>query len=386
MRKIIAIVFCNDCNPQYEVKYKNQGIAGLISKNKMNVVNKNFFILLIVTAILLWFIANVVGILTPFIAALIISYFLAPFVNLLERYKIPRNFGTIIAILILGLFLTVLSLTIFPVLYKEVSALVNLAVGQKHQVQDAISKLAENLNSISPAIKEKVQDAVLNFSSEVMNFFGTILGKLIHSGFAAVNIISLTFITPIVLFYVLKDWNNMIKALEKLVPAKYAKATYQLFGDINKCMAGYIRGQSLVCLSLGIYYTTALFIVKVESNLALGFICGLLSFIPFIGFLFSCFLCLLVALMQFGEIYHVSLVLIVFLIGQLLESYILVPRLVGSKVNLHPVWIMFGLMAGGALFGFVGVLFALPLTAILGVIIRFALHYYHKSIFYTRTK
>lgn len=352
----------------------------------MHSINKSHVIFAVVTVLLLWFFVSVSSALTPFVVALIISYFLAPIVTFLQRHKIPRSIGTVVVMVGFIMIIALISLTVFPVLYKQVVILITRAVSHKSEINEVLPRILGELDSFNPELKAKLKESLIGFSSEFMSFFSAMLSKLVNSGFAAINIISIIFITPIVLFYTLRDWNQIILALEHLVPRRYAGAAQQLFHDIDRSLSGFIRGQTLVCIILGFYYAIALTFVGIESGIALGVISGILTFIPYVGVLFSTFLCVLVAVIQFGTIHHALVVLGVFLVGQFLEGHFFVPKLVGHNVNLHPVWIMFGIMAGGALLGFVGVLLALPLTAVLGVIIRFALAHYHNSPFYKSKK
>ncbi len=352
----------------------------------MHSINKSYVIFAVVAALLLWFFASVSSILTPFVVALIISYFLAPIVGFLQNHRIARPLGTVLVMMGFFVVIALIFLTVFPVLYKQIVILITRAVSHKAEINEVMPRLLGELDTINPELKAKFKESLIGFSSEFMSFFTAMLSRLINSGFAAVNVISLIFITPIVLFYTLRDWNQIICALECSVPRRYAGTAQKLFHDIDHSLSGFIRGQTMVCLILGFYYAISLTFVGIESGIALGVISGILTFIPYVGALFSGFLCILVATIQFGTVHHALLVIGVFVVGQFIEGHFLVPRLVGHNVNLHPVWIMFGIMAGGALLGFVGVLIALPLTAVLGVIIRFALVYYYNSSFYKNKK
>jgi predicted PurR-regulated permease PerM len=194
--------------------------------------------------------------------------------------------------------------------------------------------------------------------------------------------LALVFITPIVAFYLLRDWDRIIGAVDSWLPLRHAEAIRGLARDADGLLAGFIRGVAMVCLILGAFYAIALTVIGLEFGLIIGLLSGIASFVPFVGALFGFIFGVGVALTQFGDWQPISLVAGVFVIGQLAEGNWLTPKLVGSRVELHPVWVMFALLAGGALFGFVGVLLAVPLAVVISVLVRFGLGQYLKSEFH----
>jgi predicted PurR-regulated permease PerM len=329
-----------------------------------------------------YFLYLVNDILTPFVVALVFSYFLAPVVLRLENFKIPRGIGILLAISSLFLIVILLSFTLIPVIYKQALVLIERISNHSAEIKLFSSSTLDKLKEIDPNLMAKAESTISDFSGNMLSIAGQILGKIFHSGILAINIIAIIFITPIVMFYMLLSWESFISSCQGLIPKKYRLTAKKLITNINTTLSGYLRGQTLVCFILGIFYATGLSIIGLESGIALGFISGLLVFVPYAGAIFSAVLCVIITAIQFNEFSHALLVAGLFAFGQVLEGNFLTPKLIGKSVGLNPVWIIFGLLSGGALLGFVGVLVALPLTAVLGVIIRFALSRYKESKFY----
>ena len=199
------------------------------------------------------------------------------------------------------------------------------------------------------------------------------------------NLLSLLFITPIVTFYVLRDWDIMMEKISSWLPQKHRSVILEQFRLIDITLAGYIRGQTNVCLLLGTFYAIGLMLVGLDFGFVIGFMTGILSFIPYVGLLVGMSVGLCVAFVQFGGlegIGSIGIVAAIFVVGQVIEGNFVSPKLVGDKVGLHPLWIMFGMLAGAALFGFVGVLISVPMTAVIGVLMRFMLSKYLNSSLY----
>jgi len=202
---------------------------------------------------------------------------------------------------------------------------------------------------------------------------------------ALFNILSLLVITPVVAFYLLRDFDHMISALNDWLPREHAGTVRELLADIDDVMAGFIRGQGTVCLILASFYGLSLTVAGLEFGLIIGLFSGLVSFVPFVGALLGLVLSMLTALTQFlpeGEFLRIVIIAAIFVVGQVMEGYVLTPRLLGDRIGLHPVWVMFALLAGGALFGFVGVLISVPAAAAIGVMVRFGHDRYMGSRLY----
>ena len=238
-------------------------------------------------------------------------------------------------------------------------------------------------NELNTVSQDPLVTKVLSAFANNMKIAGKLLQKIISGGFALVNLFSLILITPIVAFYMLRDWHTFQNKVKSLLPRNYKDTICSLSLQIDKILAGFIRGQLTVCFLLGFYYACGLYAIGLELGILVGFIAGMISFIPYVG----CFVGLLVSLglafAQFGTYNSLLQVIIVFAIGQFLEGNFLTPKLVGDNVRLHPVWIMFALLAGGVLLGFLGMMIAVPVAAIVSVLIRFGIEEgYKKSDLY----
>jgi predicted PurR-regulated permease PerM len=215
------------------------------------------------------------------------------------------------------------------------------------------------------------------------SWFGTVVAGIWQSGQAIISIASLLVITPVVAFYLLYDWDNMVDKLDNLLPRDHRATIHGLIEEIDATVAGFVRGQGTLCLILGLYYATSLTLVGLNFGLVIGLVAGMISFIPFVGSIVGFTLSVGVALVQFWPDWiPIAIVAGIFFFGQFLEGNVLQPKLVGSRVRLHPVWVMFALLVFGALFGFAGLLVAVPAAAVIGVIVRFAISRYKESELY----
>ena len=215
-----------------------------------------------------------------------------------------------------------------------------------------------------------------------LQFGGRLLKGLINNGFALINLISLLLVTPVVAFYMLRDWDKFVEKVDALLPRKSKKTIREQFRQIDRALSGFIRGQFSVCVILGTYYSIGLKLVGLELGILVGFLAGLISFIPYVGSISGFVVSVVLALAQFNDYTKVLEVIAVFVIGQFVEGNFLTPKLVGDNVGLHPVWVMFALLAGGVLLGFLGLMIAVPVAAIIGVLTRYAINNYKKSNLY----
>jgi predicted PurR-regulated permease PerM len=220
--------------------------------------------------------------------------------------------------------------------------------------------------------------------NKLIGYFTDMLSTLWTKGEALVSVLSLLVVTPVVAFYLLVDWDRVVSSLDSLVPLPRRQTVYELMGEINKALSGYVRGQLLVCGILGVYYAIALTLAGLNFGLLIGVVSGFLTFIPYVGSLTALVVSFAVAVAQFYPDWtRILIVPGVVLVGQFLEGNVLSPKLVGGSVGLHPVWLIFALLACGYFFGFVGLLLAVPLAAAIGVLTRFAIARYRSSAFYT---
>ncbi len=271
-------------------------------------------------------------------------------------------------------------------MFDELQSLIvkapQFAVQAVQRVQPMIEPLRSKLG-LSPLGLHDLQAEATQWAGQALGLAGSVAGRLAQRGVAVINLLGLLFLTPVVTFYLLRDWEKVLAAIDGALPLDHAGTIRTLAREANAAVAGYLRGQALVCLCLATLYGAGLSAVGLQFGFVIGLIAGLLSFIPFVGTLVGATLSIGMALAQFPpDWFGVAKVAAVFLAGHLLEGNVLSPKLVGDRVGLHPVWIMFALLAGGSLFGFVGVLIAVPVAAIVGVIVRHLLRRYHASSFY----
>lgn len=338
-------------------------------------------------AVLLVFVAFLYifsSILLPFIAGMTIAYFLDPVADRLERLGLSRLMATIVILVAFVIVFALALMILIPVLITQFNDFAQRLPGYITQLQQFITDYQE---SVLPGwIKSQLGTIKNNFSSilsEGMGFLTGLFAQIWNSGKAIVDVISLLVITPVVAFYILLDWDRMVAKVDEWVPRNYVKDVRQIAREMDQAIAGFIRGQGSLCLILGIYYAVGLSIVGLNFGLLIGLFAGMISFIPYVGSLVGLVLAIGVAIVQFWPDYvWIVAVLTVFFSGQFLEGNILQPKLVGSSVGLHPVWLMFALFAFGALFGFVGLLIAVPAAAAVGVLVRFALSRYLQSDLY----
>lgn len=323
-------------------------------------------------------------ILLPFVAGMALAYFLDPVADRLERWGMGRLAAT-------SLILIVCTLVFFAVLVLLVPLLGGQIFAFAEKLPGHIEKLVALVNSNSPDwLKEIIAKAMPNVESALGDFAtkgAALLATLVRSvwsgGMALISFLSLFIVTPIVAFYLLYDWDRMIAYVDSWLPRDHVASIRQLGREIDQVIAGFLRGQGTVCLILGTFYAVGLSFIGLDFGLLIGLGAGLLSFIPYVGAIIGLVVSIGMALVQFWPDWQmVAAVFAVFVVGQAVEGNILSPKLVGSSVGLHPVWLMFSLFAFGLLFGFVGLLVAVPLAASIGVLVRFGLKKYLKSPLY----
>jgi len=334
-----------------------------------------------VLCFMLWLLSPI---LLPFVLGLAIAYFLDPLNRRLIGHGMSRLLSAFIILSGFVLAFAIIALLITPPLFKQAMALI-----------ENVPAYADRIESLShdphyPWMKYIVGDSsgATGKSGDVMNqlvgYLTGMMNSLLTRGQAIVSLFSLIIITPVVAFYIGADWDVMVAGLDRLVPLRQRDTVHALMREIDTAIAGYIRGQSGVCLILGSYYALGLTLAGLDFGFLVGVVGGIISFIPYVGSLTAIVLSLVVAVAQFFPDWtHILIIAAVVLFGQFLEGNVLSPYLVGHSVGLHPVWLMFALFAFGYLFGFVGLLLAVPLAAATGVLIRFAVRRYLASPLYT---
>ena len=324
------------------------------------------------------------SILLPFIAGMALAYFLDPVADRLERIGLSRLMATVV-ILVSFVIVFVLSLMIIiPVLASQLNDFIQRVPEYVSQLQSFIA--TSNASWLPDWVDGQMGTIRENFSrylSEGVGFIGTLIEQIWNSGKALLDIVSLLVVTPVVAFYLLLDWDRMIAKVDSWVPRNQLGTVRQLATELDNTIAGFVRGQGSLCLILGIFYAVGLSLAGLNFGLLIGFFTGMISFIPYVGSTVGLLLALGVALVQFWpDFIWVGVIAGIFFLGQFIEGNVLQPKLVGKSVGLHPVWLMFALFAFGALFGFVGVLVAVPAAAAIGVLVRFAISRYLDSDLY----
>lgn len=320
---------------------------------------------------------------TPFLAGMAIAYFLDPVADRLERLGLSRLAATAV-ITALALAVGVAAVMVLaPVLIDQFARIVRAAPDFLTAAQDRIEELLAVYAPEATAEGGLIATAFDQLTDKVRQASGAIVEGVYSSGLALIDFLLLVVITPVVAFYLLLDWDPMIDEINHWLPRQHAPVIRRLAADVDRVLAGFVRGQFTVCLILGVFYALALLAVGLNFGILVGFIAGLISFVPFVGSLVGGALSIGIAVFQFwGDPVWIAVVAGVFLTGQAVEGNFLTPRLVGSSVGLHPVWLMFALSAFGAAMGFVGLLIAVPAAAVIGVLIRFGLEQYRLGRLY----
>ncbi|HRQ82665.1 MAG TPA: AI-2E family transporter [Azospirillaceae bacterium] len=333
--------------------------------------------------LLVWLFSPV---LLPFVAGLAIAYLLDPSVDRLELWGLPRWAATAAALLMFMLAIFLAALLLVPLIQAQVAHLLDVLPGYAARAREAITPLVENLVArLSPDDVARLRGAVGQHVGDVAGWIGGVVRGVLSSGVALFDVLSVLFITPIVAFYLLRDWDRLVAAVDSWLPRRHLDTVRAQCREIDATLAGFLRGQAAVCMALGGFYAVALSLAGLDFALVIGLLSGILSFIPYVGSLFGLAASVGLAALQFDELWRVGLVAGIFIVGQAAEGNFLTPKLVGDRVGLHPVWVMFSLLAGGALFGFLGVLLAVPVAASLGVVVRFLLRQYLASPLYRGT-
>ncbi len=324
-------------------------------------------------------------ILTPFVAAAIFAYICNPLVNRLERHKLSRSLAVIVVMLLLTLLLVVLLLIVLPLLQKEIALLIarlpdGLEMLRTRLLPHVQSMVGSNITWDIPTFKKFALDHLQNASS----LAGYVLPWLSSRGGAILSALINILLIPVAMFYLLRDWNRLLTRLDNFIPRPWHSKISEIITQVDHVLAEFLRGQISVMLIMSAFYSLALWLTGLEFALPIGLVAGMLVFVPYLGMILGLVLATLSAVMQFTQLSEVLWVWIAFGSGQLLEGMLITPLLVGERVGLHPLAVIFALLAFGQLFGFFGVLLALPMSAILLVGLRHAQGWYFNSNMYQK--
>ena len=326
--------------------------------------------------IVLWYLGDVI---LPFVLGGAVAYFLDPVADRLEAWGLSRIMATVTITLVAIFIFIIAILLVIPTLVEQTGQLINTA-------PDLFTRLQAWLTTKFPQLMDAdsmIRHQLLAIGETIQSKGGDLINSVVSSAMSLVNVMVLIVVVPVVTFYLLLDWDNMVAKIDDLLPRDHAPVVRELAGQIDNTLASFIRGQGTVCLVLGSYYAISLMLVGLNFGLVVGFIAGLITFIPYIGALVGGTLAIGLALFQFwGEWGWITAVGGIFVLGQFLEGNVLTPKLVGKSVGLQPVWLLFALAVFGSSFGFVGMLVAVPVAAMLGVVARFGIAEYKKGRLY----
>jgi len=336
---------------------------------------------LAVFAVLLWLLS---GILLPFVAGMAVAYFLDPVAHRLQRLGLSRTGATTVITLSFFLLVALLLVILVPVVQDQVVGFASHVPGYAHALIKRGEPLWRNVKTyLQPKDIDRLRTAAGGYAGTVAGWVGQVVTHILTSSLAVMNVVSLVFITPVVTFYMLRDWHKITERVDSWLPRHHAETIRQQLLAIDGILSGFVRGQALVCLTLAAFYGVGLTLVGLDLGLVLGICAGMVSFIPYLGSISGVLIGVGLALAQSPDWVLPSMVAGVFLVGNLLEGNLLSPKLVGAKIGLHPVWVIFALLSGSALFGFLGLLLALPVAAVVGVLARFSLGRYLQSSLYS---
>ena len=347
-------------------------------------LRRQIFFWLIALAIFAFFLYIFSSILLPFVAGMALGYFLDPVADRLQRLGMSRLAATGFILLLFVVVFIASFIIIIPLLVTQAADFASKVPGYFENLQHLVTTSAHDYmpDWLAGQI-EGMKNSFSGLIKEGAGFLGSVLQQIWNSGKSIVDVVALLVVTPVVAFYLLLDWDDMVAKIDAWIPRDHVDTVRELARRIDRTVAGFIRGQGTLCIVLGLFYGIALSIAGLNFGLLIGLFAGLISFIPYVGSTVGLVLAFGVALVQFWPDYiMIGVVLGIFFFGQFLEGNILQPHLGGSSVGLHPVWLMFALFAFGALFGFVGMLVAVPAAAALGVLVRFALEKYLDSDLY----
>ena len=344
------------------------------------VEKKHTIFWIVITCILFLVIYTLRSVLMPFVAGMILAYLLDPLVDRIEKVGIRRSLSTFFVLTVFFVCLAGSSLLLLPVILSQLSNLTSF-----------LPTLINNLEPFIRHVRSLVDNAIKADNSnqlslpvaDILNWAGGFLTEIISNSLAFANLLSLIIITPIVAFYLLRDWDLIINKVKSWMPITQKVRIVEQVVKVDRSLSALVRGQGTVCLILALYYSVSLTAVGLQFGILIGIFAGIVSFIPFVGAILGAIFSIGFSIIQFETYTPIFFVAGIFLVGQVLEGNFLTPKLIGEAVGLHPVWVIFALLTGATLFGFLGVLLALPIAVVVAVLIRFSLSSYLESEIYS---
>ncbi|HEV2614744.1 MAG TPA: AI-2E family transporter [Gammaproteobacteria bacterium] len=344
-------------------------------------------VLLMVGVVLLGIVVYFLSpILTPFLLGALLAYLGNPLVNRLAKWHMPRTLAVTTVFIFITAVVALLLIALIPLLEEQIILLINKIPTFVSWIQATVIPWLQtrfgfeipsiDLNSIASTITADWQ--------QTGHVAGGVVKTIAHSSLAVFAVLLNLVLIPVVTFYLLRDWLILIKNSKDLIPRKYVKPMTEVFSQCNEVLGAFFRGQLLVMLALGIFYSLTLKLAGLELALLIGVLIAILSIVPYLGSIIGLAIAIIATLFQFPDVTHIIYILIIFAVGHVLEGLILAPLLIGDRIGLHPVAVIFAILAGGELFGFFGILLALPVAAVIMVWVRYSLHHYVNSRFYQK--
>lgn len=347
-------------------------------------IERQVFFWLVALAVTVLIIGVLREILLPFIVGMLVAYALNPIVDRLVHWGLSRTASSAIIMAIMLALLTFLLIKVAPILYHQGETLALALPDQMKQLRAVIDSIArEKLGARFPEFAAALDRTVAALTENWTNLASIAAKSLFDQIRSLFNLISLLLVTPLVAFYLLVDWYPMLDKIDGWLPRDHAPTIRRLGIDVNTSVSAFIRGQGLVCMILAAFYALGLSLTGLEYGLLIGLATGILAFVPFVGWALGLIIALALSAVQFWpQTTPIGLVALVFVAGQVIDAVFLSPTIVGSRIGLHPVWLLFALFVFSYLFGFVGVLVAVPVAAAIGVLVRFGLNAYLQSEVY----
>ena len=324
-------------------------------------------------------------ILTPFLVAIVLAYMFDPVVDRLERLGLSRTWGVVTVFTLFTVIVTALVLVLVPLLAKQLMKLYQLAPQVLDWLQHTAMPWAQSKFGLSDGFWkfDKIKAAITEHMGEASDVVGVVLSQATASSLALIGFLANLVLIPVVAFYLLRDWDIMLAKIRGLLPRDREEQIVSLAKECHDVLGAFVRGQLLVMLALGVIYSAGLMLVGLELGLLIGLMAGIAAIVPYMGFIIGIGAALIAGLFQCGgDLYPMLGIVAVFMVGQALEGTVLTPLLVGDKIGMHPVAVIFAILAGGELFGFTGVLLALPVAAVIMVLIRHVQDMYKESHVY----
>jgi len=342
----------------------------------------HWLIFVVIAGVLVWLLAPV---LTPFVISIFFGYLGDPLVDWLETKRMSRTFAVFLVFFVMTALLALVVFLLVPLLGDQIGHFVDQMPAYATWIKGTALpwiKLHTHIDLAPYVDPEHLASMLREHWTQAGGVAASVLGGLSRSSLFLIALLTNICLVPVLSFYFLRDWDVMVAQIRELLPRPVEPTVSRLAQQSNEMLGGFLRGQLAVMVSLGIVYAFGLWLVGLDLAFLIGLIAGLVSFVPYLGVVTGILLSVIAALVQYGDGMHVLMVLAVFTIGPLLESFVLIPKLVGNKIGMHPVGVIFALMAGGQLFGFLGILLALPSSAIAMVLLRYGHERYTSSVMY----